>query len=300
MNLLLRNLAEVEAVLRLSKMQRILSRPGRYVILTIVRIFNKMFSLELNVNAPVFFNESLCVILPASADIYLFGAKTHDSEIRLTKFLIDRLKGGSVFIDIGAHFGFYSRLASTLVGATGKVFSFEPSGKTFQTFKKNYTGHQNILGFNKAVSGKPGILTFYEYPTLQSEYNTSKPIENVTDSKPVVVQIAAVSIDSEMVPSLTATAIKNTYVKIDVEGAEYDVLLGMNTLIEQYAPTIVIEYFEKYPTSNYLDCVGFLLSKNYQPFIIDQNGQLQTTTLNPQKAELVNGESDNIAFCLAE
>lgn len=282
-----------------SKAGRILSRPGKYILLTVLRVLHKALGLEVDIKANVFFEEEMNVILPASADIYLYGAKTHDSEIRLTKFLINRLKAGSTFIDIGAHFGFYSRLAAKMVAQSGKVFSFEPSSQTFKVFQKNSLNHSNIVALNKAVSNKPGVLTFYEYPTLQSEYNTSKPLENLTESKPLVVQIDAVSIDSEVLPKLRKEADGNVYIKIDVEGAEHDVLLGMNDLIGQLTPVVVIEYFENYPTANYVDCVRFMSSKNYLPFIIDKDGQLKPTVLSPQIAEHTNGLSDNIAFCKA-
>lgn len=52
------------------------------------------------------------------------------------------LQAGSVFIDIGASFGYYTSLAWSLVGASGRVFSFEPSPHAYSTLKNNLHGSE--------------------------------------------------------------------------------------------------------------------------------------------------------------
>ena len=65
--------------------------------------------------------------LPEGGMVYYYGFW----EANLTNFFINFLKEGDVFIDIGAHVGYYSVLASDLVGASGKVYAFEPTPRTF-------------------------------------------------------------------------------------------------------------------------------------------------------------------------
>lgn len=77
------------------------------------------------------------IALPASTDIYLTGGKSHDSEIRLAKFLIKNLNQGDNFVDIGAHYGYFTLLGAHLVGKGGRVF-FEPGKSTYSLLEKYY------------------------------------------------------------------------------------------------------------------------------------------------------------------
>ena len=95
--------------------------------------------------------------MPADLDIFLLSGKTPDSEIRLTRFLIKNLKEGNIFIDAGAHLGFYSLLASMLIGAKGKVYSIEASKAVFGVLKRNTRQKKNIRPYNLAVALKEDI-----------------------------------------------------------------------------------------------------------------------------------------------
>ncbi|MEZ4982586.1 MAG: hypothetical protein R2769_13585 [Saprospiraceae bacterium] len=84
-----------------------------------------------------FWGEEMILLLPSSTDIYLTGGKSHDSEIRLAKFLIHQLRPGDTFVDIGTHYGYFTLLALEIVGASGKVFSLEASPVNFSILEKN-------------------------------------------------------------------------------------------------------------------------------------------------------------------
>jgi len=53
--------------------------------------------------------------------------------------MIEIMKPGMVFFDVGAHYGYYSLLGSELVGEKGVVYSFEPIKSTFNILKNNIT-----------------------------------------------------------------------------------------------------------------------------------------------------------------
>jgi FkbM family methyltransferase len=112
------------------------------------------------------------VVLPSATEIFLFGAKTHDSEIRLARFLMKNLQAGDTFCDVGAHFGYFTLLASKLVGTTGKVVSFEASRSTFSILEKNTATAANVTALHKAASDEDKTLVFHEFPALYSEYNS--------------------------------------------------------------------------------------------------------------------------------
>jgi FkbM family methyltransferase len=73
------------------------------------------------------------------------------------------LKPGSIFLDIGANFGWYTLLASSLVESSGRVFSFEPSPVAFSTLKQaiDGSGRKNVDLVNKAVGRKSGEIVIY-------------------------------------------------------------------------------------------------------------------------------------------
>jgi len=60
----------------------------------------------------------------------------------LTRAIIEKLRPGDTFVDIGAHVGYYTILASLLVGAEGHVVAFEPTPRTAPShaipLRKNY------------------------------------------------------------------------------------------------------------------------------------------------------------------
>ena len=84
-------------------------------------------------------------------------------EPRVTGIISQRLKEGSVFVDIGANVGYHTLLASSLVGRAGSVFSIEASPVTFATLQRNLIRNHttNVVAINKAVSREPGRLVLY-------------------------------------------------------------------------------------------------------------------------------------------
>ena len=70
-------------------------------------------------------------------------------------------RGGVVF-DIGAHVGFYTLLASVLVGSGGKVFSFEPVPRNLLYLREHLriNNISNVKVIEKAVSDSYGMVYF--------------------------------------------------------------------------------------------------------------------------------------------
>jgi hypothetical protein len=90
--------------------------------------------------------------------IYITG----EYEPELESFLRDNLKEGDNFIDVGSNIGYFSILASRLIGSEGRVFSFEASPSMLIRLKENINinGISNIQIVPKAVSNKQGKLDF--------------------------------------------------------------------------------------------------------------------------------------------
>ena len=280
-------------------MSRLFRSPFLYSSLMIFNQFlYPVFKKGVYIKANTFFNIPIRTLLPSGTDIALNGIKSHDSEIRLTKYLALELHDGDTFIDVGAHYGYYSLLASSLVGNTGKVYSVEASASSFRELKENVEGHKNITAFNTAAGDQPGTITFYEYPGPYAEYNTTIPglytnqkwYHNVNEK---VNTIPILVLDDLIKEQQIVKAI----IKIDVEGGESSVLRGLNASLKEQQLTIAMEYL--LPAGGSMlhhEAAELLYRIGYQSYAITNEGELLYVKkiddyLNEKKLS-----SDNIIF----
>jgi len=295
------SIEKIESLANGSKLSRLLHNPAKYCS----GIFFKSWTYPKTkkgklVATKTFFGVPIQLLLPAGMDIYLLGAKTHDSEIRLTKYLMNTLKAGDQFIDVGAHFGFYSLLAAHKVGNEGTVHSFEASPNIYKIYKKNTASFKNIHKNNLACNRESATLTFFEFPILYSEYNTINPDQYnsepwMKDNPPQKITIDSVSLDEYCAKN----KVNPNFIKIDVEGAELTVLEGATNLLNDNDITLSLEYLLNDQTHDTYNKATRLLAKyNYKPHQINDAGQLESVTAERIEKSLVSRgiDSDNIIF----
>lgn len=295
----LKGLETVSKIAAASKFYRMLLHPFKYFNAVLFReLIYKQKKQSKAVTAKTFFGTSMTILLPSSTDIYLTGGKSHDSEIRLAKFIIKQLREGDGFVDVGAHYGYFSLLASKIVGEKGKVISFEASPSTFEVLQKNIGNWKNITAFNKAVSDSPSSLTFYEFPALYSEYNTMDITQFEKEDwfgefQPKAIEVGAVILGDSIKEQLVVPKI----IKIDVEGAEFKVIKGLNEFLQRQSPAIVMEYLsDERGNIPHKETEKLLKQLKYRAYLITNSGDLQaiesiSNYLNDKKME-----SDNIVF----
>lgn len=272
-----KGLEAVSKQAKASKLHRFASKPVAYITAIAYRKIGYAIKRQpLYKTAATFFGKPMLIALPAATDIYLTGGKTHDSELRLANFLIQNLQPNDTFWDIGAHFGYFSLLAATLVGPAGKVLSLEAAPENFNILLKNTTNEKNITPINAAASEEEGILEFYTFPILYSEYNSfdiaQYKNEKWYDKIPHTQhQLPAITLDMLWKKHLQTP----TIIKIDVEGAEHLVLAGAKQLLTQHAPYVVMEYITANETPQRDNAISQLMDWGYQSYIIDNKGELQ-------------------------
>lgn len=296
---LISELRRIKTFAETSKANRFLHNPIRYLISIIYsRVLPLLGDFIFKTSVKTFWGQNIHIVLPASIDIYLSGGKTHDSEIRLARFLVNELKNDSCFLDIGAHYGYFTMLASHLLEA-GKVYSIEPSTKAYQVLETNCKDLGNVDLFHCALTDSDEKIEFYEFPTYYSEYNTLE-LEQYSNQKwydkgKIVKHVIEGKKGDTLFQSLDVIP---RVVKIDVEGAEYAVLKGLRSFISTNSPLIVMEFAASFRGNiNHKKAHQLLQDWDYKPFYIDSSGEVNRiesdmdTYLNN-----IGLDSDNIVY----
>jgi len=171
----------------------------------------------------------------------------------------------SVVYDIGAHVGFYSLLASELVGEGGRVIAFEPVPRNLNYLTKHLQINQcnNVVVIEAAVSDKSGIFHFNEGPSSSMGHLSVEG--NLT--------VNTVSIDELVGDGKIPVP---DYIKIDVEGAELLVLKGAKSTLSNYSPKI---FLATHSPKLHADCCNFLASLGYKLNPIVGNDLYATTEI---------------------
>jgi len=145
----------------------------------------------------------------------------------------------SVILDIGANTGIYSIVAAT-IKPQSKIFSFEPSKKTFEDLRANIrlNHFSNVYALNYAISNHSGEAVFYDFDA-EHQYSASLNKDMFgaeVRRKELTVQIKSLD-DFIEENSLT----KIDLIKLDVEMHEPEVLEGFRKYLSHFRPTILIE-----------------------------------------------------------
>jgi FkbM family methyltransferase len=172
-----------------------------------------------------------------------------------------KIREGDVFIDVGAHIGYYSQYASKRVGTSGTVFCLEPNPQNIPILRLNVAAFPQTKMINAAASGHQGsvplilkenpLYTVTHLPTIHSDtYYREKETHGSID-------VPAITLDS-LTDDIEVGPCAKVLLKIDVEGSEVHVLRGALDLISRYLPALVAEIYPE----NLVESKGLL--SNYR------------------------------------
>lgn len=177
------------------------------------------------------------------------GMYEHDERILFEQTIAQ----GSVVFDIGANVGFYTLLASVLVGPTGRVFAFEPLERNLSYLRQHLRLNdvKNVTVIEAAVLDRSGAASIEEGPrgSIGSMAHISPHGKG---------QVRTVALD-ELVA--TGQLPLPDYVKMDIEGAERLALAGARSTLERCHPTI---FLATHGTEVHQECRCFLEALSYQ------------------------------------
>jgi FkbM family methyltransferase len=160
---------------------------------------------------------------------YLFG----EYEPALTAVFTKLVRAGDTCFDVGASFGFYTCLFA-LRGA--RVYAFEPLPPSFalnqDAVQLNGCG-ANIKAFNAGLGERPGSIRIYTFKHLSLGHASSSDLGRL-DAVPHECRITTIDevCEQEAVNHIS-------FIKMDVEGYEYEVLKGGQTMLSRADAPIV-------------------------------------------------------------
>ena len=186
-------------------------KPGKFLISKILTHLFGTFTIKTKSDI------LLEVFLTSSQDQYYLISKNID-------FLYNEiciLNTDSVYVDIGANIGFYSILASKIVGPNGKIFSFEPSPREYSRFLNGIrlNNCNNIVPYNLSLFDKKDIIGLQ----ISNYHSGLNRLHNNTQETSTTIQSPTFRFDEIFDQNIT----KIDLLKIDVEGAEMNILNGM-------------------------------------------------------------------------
>jgi FkbM family methyltransferase len=159
-------------------------------------------------------------------------------------FLDRVLRPGMVFVDVGANDGYYTLFAAHRVGRSGRVLSVEPSTRERANLERNIArnGLTNITVIPVALGATCGTAELRLAQSAHSGHNTLGRFANDSVQAESVEQVDVRTLDS-----LTRDVALDRIdvMKIDVEGAEANVIAGARAVLAATRPLIVLEISDK-------------------------------------------------------
>ena len=273
-----------------TRIQRLMKSPIKLPFSKFLAIVALLFEKSFRIEVKTFWGEKMLVILPevVSLSIYRYGL----FEEGLSRMVLEHLKTGMTFFDIGAHFGYFTLLSSFIVGNKGQVHAFEPTPSSFSILKSNISNKDNVVLNNSAVLSKRKIVFINDYDikysAFNSIYNARLPQDILPKLKVKKHEVQSVSIDDYV----ENNSIIPNFIKIDAEGSEYEILIGMEKTIHKFKPIITIEVgdmgVKDVPASK--DLINFLVNKGYKCYEFKEGKILQQALKDKQY------QYDNILF----
>ncbi|MET4331668.1 FkbM family methyltransferase [Bradyrhizobium sp. i1.15.2] len=250
-----------------SRIQRLVADPQRAVTPAFLRTLGRVKEVP----AQTFWGETMRVVVPepVSAMIYRFGY--YDENV--CRFLLAALREGNTFVDIGAHFGFFSKLAVRLVGGSGHVVAFEPMPRTRSLLSANLSGSigagcASVVEY--AAFDEEKTLEFRDYGDAHSSFNSAF-VGRGLERTGIPVDVRARRFD-DIWKELGHQRID--VMKIDAESAELRVLIGAEQSLAKFKPVVIAEFGDfdlpNVPASRSI--VEWLLPRGYVAFEASKSG----------------------------
>ena len=218
--------------------------------------------------------------------IYTFGSY----ELPTVKFIRSTLKPGAACIDVGAQIGYITLVMASSQDRNVSVLSFEPEDANYAHLQRNLELNdlKNVTTVQKAVSSEPGSIKLYLSADENAGTHSTVFVEGNVSEK--FIEIPCTTLDDE----ISSRGMQRLdLIKIDVEGAEIDVIRGATNTLKSLKPTIIAELSDALQEAAGFTCAQFkqyMIDLGYSPFTINEDGTLKTSGVNDSHL------NDNVVF----
>jgi len=184
-------------------------------------------------------------------------------EVARLRALANAVSPGTVVYDVGANVGIYSLLASLRAGPSGKVYAFEPLERNLLYLRRHLTLNNvgNCVILETAVCNREGTVPF----SVASWSSSMAHLSTVGE-----IWVPSTTLDGCIYGERRLRP--PDILKIDVEGAEMEVLEGASKVLTEFHPKIFLEI---HGTQLHAKCSASLSAKGYR--IEEGYGQLTAT-----------------------
>lgn len=204
----------------------------------------------------------------------------------VTRVVQQHLRPGGIVVDVGANWGYFSLLAAPTVGDTGSVFALEPDPRQFEALSRNISGNgfHQVTALPAAASASEGRLSLVGYDEGQANRGVSR-VADLSNPSTAASAERRFDVRATSVDLLTSAFPRVDVVKIDVEGAEDEVLEGMRDgLAARRYRALVLELHPDLLRARGIDpaaCVTRMRDHGYQGWTIDLGPDAYRRALNP-------------------
>jgi FkbM family methyltransferase len=191
---------------------------------------------------------------------WIVGSSTHGCwlgsyEFDKQRWFAQTVQPGAVVFDLGGHVGYYTLLASELVGPAGRVITFEPLPRNLHYLRRHLALNKagNVTVVEAAVSDRAGSALFDEGPSsFEGRVGAHGRLQVTTVALDELVRSGALPMPNVM--------------KIDIEGAELDALQGARIVLSSARPTL---FLSTHSSAVHQACCELLRSLGYALTPID-------------------------------
>jgi FkbM family methyltransferase len=200
----------------------------------------------------------LQINLHGSAVAFLTGT----AERPLQEALVRELGPGMTFFDIGANVGFVTLLAANIVGRSGRVVSFEPVPDNIAAIEGNLALNRIdwVDVHETAIASRSGSASL-----IVSDVSAFSRLAHVSvpDGECERIEVAVSSVDELLASGAVPPP---DVIKIDVEGAELEVIEGMRATLERHRPVLLCEVHDRH-----VPYVELMQSFGYETINLDED-----------------------------
>lgn len=183
------------------------------------------------------------------------------------KFLTGLDLSGQTIYDIGGAEGLFTIFFGRAVGEKGKVVAFEPNqelhNKLIENVMLNKFNHVEVRQIALGKERKKEILAFHPLAPTGGSIQEWEKVRILQSKTAKTVEVEVDSIDHQIAKSSLP---KPDFIKIDVQGVELDILLGMSKTIQKHKPKLFIEIHASgidWKTRNLQRVIEFLIANGY-------------------------------------